>query len=312
MKPIRIASISVTATHGTPSDFKPTLRKAEQLILEVGRGSPDIICLPETFAHCALKLGSWSKAGEDLCGETVSRFSALAKKLGCIILCPILEKLEGRTYNSLVFISAKGKVMGSYHKMIPTIGEMEAKIWPNPKMFVVDTPVGRLAGIICFDLNFSEIHNALRKERPHFIFFSSMFRGGLRSRYLALETGAYVIVSNASSNQLINPLGRLINKAGSRQESFAMLPQYLEETVNLNYGVYHLDYNTIRLPQLRNRYAGRIHLEVSQAEGVFLLESIDPKLSIGKIEKEFCLELSVDYFDRARTLAKSMRPDMPV
>ena len=65
---------------------------------------------------------------------------------------------------------------------------------------------------------------ALRQQRPDIVFFPSMFRGGLRARYLALECACYVVVGNQTSSQLINPLGRLLNKAGARQESFAKLP----------------------------------------------------------------------------------------
>ncbi|MBI4028553.1 MAG: carbon-nitrogen hydrolase family protein [Verrucomicrobia bacterium] len=303
MKPVRIASISITAHHPQPADFKKTLRKAESLVLEAGRGSPDIVALPELFAHSAFAVKDWARRAEDLRGETVSRFGALARKLGCMVLCPMLENENGRAYNSLVFISSSGKPISSYHKMIPTIGEMDAGIHPCSRTIVADTPMGRFGALICFDLNFTEIFNALRRARPRIIFFSSMFRGGLRLRYLALECACYVVGSVATSNQLINPLGRLLNKAGTRQESFPSLPQYLEETINLNYGVYHLDENVKRVQELRNRHAGKVRIEVAQAEAPFLLESLDPRLPIEKLEREFKLERSLDYFDRARRRA---------
>jgi len=217
-----------------------------------------------------------------------------------------LERKGDAVYNSVVFLSAQGEPLGSFHKMMPTEGELDFGIRPGTEAVVVDTPAGRLGALICFDLNFYEVHQALRATRPQILFFASMFRGGLRLRHLALECGCYVVGSVTTSNQLTNPLGRLLNKAGERQESFqfGFLPRYLEDTINLNYGVFHLDFNQDRLRALRNRYAGRVRLEVAQAEAVFLLESLDPELSVTALAEEFRLEKALDYFDRMRERIK--------
>ena len=300
MKSVRIASISIHPEPNPGASVKRLLSQAEKLVREAGCAKPDIISLPEFFAHQALAPQKWKREAEDVQGEVVTRMAGLARELDCVILCPILERDGDAIYNSVVFLSPKGKVLGSYHKMMPTIMELDHGVRPGAETIVVDTPVGRLAALLCFDINFSEVQIALRNARPQVIFFCSMFRGGLRLRHLALECGCYVVGSNSLSNQLINPLGRLLNKAGGRQESFSSLPQFLEETINLNFGVYHLDYNQQALLALRTKYAGHVRLEVAQAEAVFLLESLDPKLSIGRLEKEFELERSLDYFDRAR------------
>jgi len=298
MKPVRILSISVNPEKC--SSYEELLRKAERLILEAAKGSPDIIALPEAFAHMSHPADKWMDKAETIQGATISRFAKLAKKIGSIILFPTIERIGKQIFNSVIFLSATGKVLNRYHKTIPTIGEIEFNVSPGGGVVVVDTPVGRLGALICYDINFLEMHEALRRAMPQIIFFVSAFRGGLRTRYLALECASYVVTANNYSNQLINPLGRLLNKAGMRQESFSALPQYLEETINLNFCVYHLDYNMSVLQKLRNKYAGKIRLEVAQAEAVFLLESLDPKLSIEKVEKEFKLERSLDYYDRAR------------
>jgi len=300
-KPIRIVSVSLHPEPSQGTTVTQLLAQTEPLVREAGEGRPDIISLPELFAHGALPPQEWERAAEDLNGETVTLMARLARELGCIIICPVLERTDGGAiYNSVVFLSAEGKAIGSYHKMMPTAGELDHGIHPGSQTVVVDTPVGRLGALVCFDINFAEVHEALRNARPQIVFFCTMFRGGLRLRYLALECGCYVVSSNSLSNQLINPLGRLLNKAGGRQESFGNLPQYLEETINLNYGVYHLDFNQQLLRSLRNRYAGRVRLEVAQAENVVLLESLDPELPIARIEKEFGLECVLDYFDRLR------------
>lgn len=280
--------------------FSDILIRTQQTALEAGLARPDVIVLPELFAHCVVPSREWAERAEELNGETVSTFADVARRLECMILCPILERRESRIHNSAVFISADGKVIDCYRKMYPTIEEIGAGIFPGKGLRAVDSSIGRIATLICYDLNFQEVQAALRDERPGLIFFTSLFRGGLRAKYLALECASYVVVCNSLSHQVINPLGRLLNKAGSRQESFRHLPQFLEEIVNMDFGIFHLDYNSAVLRGLRNKYAGKIRLEVAQAEGVFLLESHSPEISVSEIKREFGLESSLDYYDRAR------------
>src|SRR5882724_10996626 len=101
---MRIASLSVFSGHGNKNGFSVALRQASKLILEAGRGSPDVIVLPELFAHAA------GAPAEELRGLTVGRLGTLARKLGCMIVCPVLERdpSTGAVRNSAVFISTQG------------------------------------------------------------------------------------------------------------------------------------------------------------------------------------------------------------
>ena len=64
MKQVRIVSISVNVE--SCSTYEGILQKAEGLILEAAKGSPDIIVLPEAFAHMAYPADEWTDKAEDV------------------------------------------------------------------------------------------------------------------------------------------------------------------------------------------------------------------------------------------------------
>ena len=101
MKPIRIVSICTGAHETNPRAFGLALREAERLVREAGRGQPDLIVLPELFAHAVFPVKQWAQAAEDLRGETCARFGRLARQLGAVIVCPLLERVGDRVYSRL-------------------------------------------------------------------------------------------------------------------------------------------------------------------------------------------------------------------
>ena len=59
-----------------------------------------------------------------------------------------------RVYNAAALLDRRGRVAGVYHKMHLTTGEWERGIVPGDGALVVDTELGRLGVLICFDLHF--------------------------------------------------------------------------------------------------------------------------------------------------------------
>lgn len=58
----------------------------------------------------------------------------------------------GTIYNSLLFISDEGKLLGTHRKLVPT--HAERIVWgqgDGSTLHVFDTPVGRLGGLICWE-----------------------------------------------------------------------------------------------------------------------------------------------------------------
>ena len=97
-----------------------------------------------------------SGVAETVPGESTKLFARLADKLDVYVAVPLLEidRKTGRCYNTSVLVGPEGRILLHYRKRDP---------WPwaergwatrgdrgNP---VVDTPLGRLGLLICFDIH---------------------------------------------------------------------------------------------------------------------------------------------------------------
>lgn len=64
-----------------------------------------------------------------------------------------LQEKDGSTlYNTMLYISDKGEILGKHRKLIPTYAER--LVWgrgDGSTLTVVDTPVGRLGGLVCWE-----------------------------------------------------------------------------------------------------------------------------------------------------------------
>lgn len=142
---------------------------------------PDIICLPEVFPFVNLDTGRppLEEVAEVPIGSICEPFAAFAKRHHCHVVCPVYTKEAGRYYNAAVFIGRDGELVGEYRKMHPTVGEMERGIEPGPlEPPVFETDFGRVGAQICFDIEWSDGWEKLRRKGAEIVFWPSAFAGG--------------------------------------------------------------------------------------------------------------------------------------
>jgi predicted amidohydrolase/8-oxo-dGTP pyrophosphatase MutT (NUDIX family) len=95
------------------------------------------------------------RCSEPLDGETVGTWAELAREHDLVIVGGVCERAEDALHNTAVIIDAAG-LRAAYRK---------AHLWDREKLFfaagsdappVVDTPHGRIATVVCYDLEFPE------------------------------------------------------------------------------------------------------------------------------------------------------------
>ncbi len=75
-----------------------------------------------------------------------------AKANGVILVMGLHERAGNTLYNTQLYISAKGEIIGHHRKLVPTYNER--LIWgrgDGSTLQVFDTPLGRLGGLICWE-----------------------------------------------------------------------------------------------------------------------------------------------------------------
>ena len=123
----------------------------------VGRGAR-LVVLPE-LAVCGYVFDDaaevWA-AAEDLDGPAVTVLRELSRELGCVLVCGFAERGEGGVVHNSAVLVEGGEVRVCYRKVHLWDREAELFVPGDAPPPVVDTAVGRVAVMVCYDLEFPE------------------------------------------------------------------------------------------------------------------------------------------------------------
>ncbi len=266
--------------------------EAASLLERAARLGAEIVAFPEIFHHINLP-GTPEDHAQPLDGPSLTRMGEEARRHGVHVVWPLFTREEGRLYNSAVLLGPTGKVIGVYHKMFPTIGEIESGITPGEGPGVFDTDLGRMGMVICFDLNFPEAMYGTAEAGAEVIFFSSWYRGGLQTEMWAFLTGTYLV------SAILNELGRIVDISGQVLAE-STYESIITRCINLDRKLMHMDYNYDKMDEILAKYGSKVSLDFFTREACWAVGSESDDFSVDDIIREFELEPRPVYFDRAR------------
>ena len=291
----RIATIAFGGDGRTPEEKRAN---ALRMVDDAAALKPDIVCLPEVFTALGYPCERFGEAAEPVPGPTTEAVGAVARQHGMWIICPIIEKQGERLYNSAVVIDRSGRVVGAYHKIHPTISEIEAGVVPGETPQVFQTDFGIIGCAICFDLNFRDVIEGLSQRGAEVVFFPSMYCGGLQLRIWAHDFGVFVASAHSGGRSaIVDPLGRVL-KWSSQYEPVITCD------ANLDSVVLHIDDNYEKWPAIRRKYGASVEIDVSCDEAKFRLISHSTDVTARQVVEEFGLEPLGDYFARAESVRR--------
>ena len=159
-------------------DMEKNRKKAQEQVEAAVTAGARIICLPELYRsrYFPQHIGTdISGIAETIPGESTDIFASIAKRLGVVIIVPVLEKTpEGRIYNAAVVIDTDGSFKNPYHKIHipqdPGFFEKEY-FYPGDGYQVYSTQYGRIAVLICYDQWFPEAARCVALEGADIIFY---------------------------------------------------------------------------------------------------------------------------------------------
>jgi predicted amidohydrolase len=146
--------------------FEPTMFEKErnvarliELVREAAAGGAELIVTPEmgVTGYCWFDRDEVASQVETIPGPTTDRFADVARATGAYVVVgmPEVEPTTGLYYNSAALIGPEG-VVGKHRKSHPYISEPK---WAAPGDLghqVFETPLGRIALLICMDIHFVE------------------------------------------------------------------------------------------------------------------------------------------------------------
>jgi predicted amidohydrolase len=152
------AKVATVQFEPTMFDKERNIARLLELCERAAVAGARLIVTPEmgTTGYCWFDRAEVAPFVEPIPGPTTSRFAALAKQHGCCIVVGMPEvDDDGIYFNSAVLIGPDG-VIGRHRKSHPYISEPK---WAAPGDLghqVFDTPIGRIALLICMDMHFIE------------------------------------------------------------------------------------------------------------------------------------------------------------
>ncbi len=168
------AKFKIAAVQASPVflDREATVGKACRLIAEAGREGARLIVFPESFIPTypdwvwAVPPGREKILSElyadflanavEVPGPVTEQLAEAAQKSGAYLAMGITERdveASGASlYNTLLYFSPEGKLMGKHRKLVPTGGERI--VWAQGDGSTLDayeTPLGKIGGLICWE-----------------------------------------------------------------------------------------------------------------------------------------------------------------
>jgi len=220
IKKYKVAVVQ-TAPHYPPNK-KASLEKVFQLIEDASARGAKVIVFPETFvpgypnwAVEARPPVAWNRKWLEFVRESIvvpgpeiTQLCQVAKSVESMVCLGINERDHSNVnsiYNSLVFISPEGRLIGKHRKLTPVY--REKVFWtsgsPEDLQCVFSTPFGRVGGLICAEHLNPVLKSAMMIQREE-IHVACYPGWSLLPRYMmdtsirqyAIECQCYVLASS--------------------------------------------------------------------------------------------------------------------
>ena len=209
---VRVAGIQATPVI---LDAAASVEKAVGLLNKAADDGVQLAVLPETFvslypsgawAHAAARFAGFDELWErmwdssvDVPGPLVERIEAVCAERGLWCVIGVNERESdrpGSLYNTMLTIGPGG-LAAKHRKLMPTQHErLFHGIGAGNDLTVVDTPVGRVGGLICWENRMPLARYAIYRQGPQIWVAPTAddSDGWLASmRHIAIESGAYVV-----------------------------------------------------------------------------------------------------------------------
>ena len=244
MRAFTAAAIQVAPVQGplSPEVVRKNLDKCVDFTRRcVDATGAELVVLPETattgFTPDCSTQELWDLVSE-IPGPVTEPVQQVARDLGVHVCLGTYERgpERGVVYNSSVLVAPTGEVVGVYRKTHPFCTEhVDGGGWvtPGDTVTVVETPLGRIGMIVCFDGDYPELSRIQAVQGAEVILRpSALLRSAdlweLTSRARAYDNHVFVIGANATgidaagvlffgNSHIVTPVGHIVAKAASHE-----------------------------------------------------------------------------------------------
>ncbi|MET3793194.1 nitrilase-related carbon-nitrogen hydrolase [Aquamicrobium terrae] len=202
-----MSSLTVAAVQFSPllGDLGGNRARTLGLIDRAAAQGAKLVVLPEcsTSGYAFSDRSEIEGLAEGVPGETIEAWHERAQHHGIVIVGGLIERTDDVFYNSSVVVTQAG-LAGVYRK-VHLWGKERELYRPGDAISVVDTPIGHIGTIICYDLWFPELSRSLALSGADILVSPANWAGNARlsnpyDRY-GLPVGYHMAVATAAVNE---------------------------------------------------------------------------------------------------------------
>ncbi len=223
----------------TVGNKEKNLRKLEKV---VATSHGDLVLAGELFLTGYMARDAFARLAEPVDGTSVKRVQAMAREHSAHIVFGMPEREPGtrRLYNSSVLVTPEGRTV-AYRKVYPAnFGPFEEGLYfaRGDELPLVDTRLGKIGLLICYDSFFPELAKAYALKGADLLAIISaspatskpFFDRILPAR--AIENALYVLYANLVGTELNVVFQGGTQAIGPRGEDLGKARDFKEETVS--------------------------------------------------------------------------------
>lgn len=226
---MKVAVVQLKAS----TNKETNLKRITDCIRKAAKNKAVLIAFPEfmmfytTSSQTSKQL---AELAETINGNFVSTIAKTAKENNIQVICSFYEKStkKNRVYDTLFVVDKSGKTISTYRKihLYDALGFKESdKLTSGTKIAKpIDTSIGKIGMMICYDLRFPEMSRILAASGSEILVASSAWvKGNMKEEHWvtlnktrAIENGCYVIAPDQVGNIycgrsiVVDPYGKVL------------------------------------------------------------------------------------------------------
>lgn len=195
-------------------------------------------------------------------------------------------------FNSSFLLDPSGTQTYVYDKSYLTEQELKTGVVPGAGAQVFATELGRVAPVICFELNFTEARDRVAAQKPDLILFHSLFHGGLQQQAWAYACRCHFVSAvGGLPSGMLSPTGRVLATTPGCTDTVMC-------SLDLDCCLAHLDNNREKITALKQKYGPDVAIHDPGGLGSVEVVSLHNNYSARQMAAEFGIELLDDYLIR--------------
>eukprot|EP00039_Didymoeca_costata_P012228 m.175328 g.175328 ORF g.175328 m.175328 type:complete len:412 (-) comp15422_c0_seq8:895-2130(-) len=311
---VRVAGLAFGADggcgHSNSKSPEAHFQMAVEYIEKAATLGTDLVVLPENaFGRPGMPSNCYNP-GEPVDGPLVTAMRGVAKNNSVNIVLPIHEKRGSLFYNTAVVINREGSIVGTYSKVFPVFGNMSQTLPPSVRgsgevnspdsvtpslagVSTFDLDFGRIAVLICYDINFPELWHQAEALGADIVVWPSAMATPDPSTFGYARIHQYDIVC-------IGAPGNIMTRRGipNSQQNITGFPFMVYGVVDIDQTYVHWDYNKEKVDKLMSENSWVTMTEPGPP--FYLLSSTDDHHSVRKALETYNIETNRGYVHRAR------------